>query len=371
MSKANEAQSETFLIDQAIAWLKGRLPSTWTVECSRSDGSGYAAPMLTVQGGGCHRQVAVEARSSLSPREALNLLPRLAQTLQSMAGRAPVLIVAPWLSARTRELLAERQINYIDLTGNALFQLDNPAAYVETFGANRNPQPKSRGKAQLRGAKAARLIRALADVRPPYGVRELAAASGLTPGYASRLLDTLYRESLVERSSRGAIESVDVPGLLRRWADSYDVFKTNGATTFIAPAGVDDLLLAVGDRPDHPSTPVITGSIAASRLAPVTAPATLVAYCRGTSELAKTFELLPADEGANVILLEPFDPIVWERTSKEIGLRFAAVSQIAVDCLTGNGRMPAEGEALLEWMQADEEKWRLPGLESPPARDRS
>jgi hypothetical protein len=37
-----------------------------------------------------------------------------------MTGNAPVLIVAPWLSARTRELLAERGINYIDQTGNAL-----------------------------------------------------------------------------------------------------------------------------------------------------------------------------------------------------------------------------------------------------------
>ena len=30
--------------------------------------------------------------------------------------------------------------------------------------------------------------------------------------------------------------------------------------------------------------------------------------------------------------------------------RYVAPSQAVVDCLTGTGRMPAEGEAVLEWM---------------------
>ena len=30
---------------------------------------------------------------------------------------------------------------------------------------------------------------------------------------------------------------------------------------------------------------------------------------------------------------------------------FAAVCQVAIDCLTGFGRMPQEGEALLDWMR--------------------
>jgi hypothetical protein len=55
--------------------------------------------------------------------------------------------------------------------------------------------------------------------------------------------------------------------------------------------------------------------------------------------------------------------VAWERGSSEKGLRFAAPSQVAVDCLTGNGRMPAEGEALLEWMLANESEWRAESLQ--------
>ena len=40
------------------------------------------------------------------------------------------------------------------------------------------------------------------------------------------------------------------------------------------------------------------------------------------------------------------------------GIRYVSPSQVVVDCLTGNGRMPSEGEALLNWMLANEQEWR-------------
>src|SRR5437016_6365542 len=52
----------------------------------------------------------------------------------------------------------------------------------------------------------------------------------------------------------------------------------------------------------------------------------------------------PCRDGANVLLLEPFDEVVWERTRDEAGLIRVAVSQCAVDLLTGTGREPAEAE---------------------------
>ena len=282
----------------------------------------------------------------------------------TMGGNVPLLVVAPWLSKRTQELLAEQEINYIDLTGNALLQLDSPALYLQTVGESRNPAPKERGRAQLRGAKAARLIRLLADVRPPYGVRELAEAANLAPGYVSRLLDTLYREALIERSPRGPIERVDIAGLLRRWAGSYDVFKANESAMFVAPQGVDHLLPQLAADPGAGTRIAITGSFAATRLAPITSPALLIAYYDAPALIGRDFGLLPTEEGANVALLRPFDQVVWLRTPIEDGLRYAAPSQVVVDCLSGNGRMPAEGEALLAWMQANEPEWRADSLEA-------
>lgn len=315
---------------------------------------------------GTFTTIAVEEKQAVSPRSVLGLLPPLAQAARRLSGNVPLLVVAPWLSKRTQELLGEQEINFIDLTGNALLRLDNPAFYLQTVGAERNPEPKERGRAQLRGAKAARLIRLLADVHPPYGVRELAEAAGLAPGYVSRLLETLYREALIERSPRGPVESVDIAGLLRRWAGSYDVLRTNEAAMFVSPEGVDRLLPRLAADPGAGTRLAITGSFAATRLAPVASPALLMAYHDTPASIARDLGLLPAEEGANVALLRPFDQVVWLRTPVDAGLRYAAPSQVAVDCLSGNGRMPAEGEALLEWMLANESGWRADSLHSIP-----
>ena len=362
---AKSADRRNTLVDQAVFWLEERLPRGWSVESAPLPLSDSTAPpdeKISLRGpNGTITSVAVEERQSLSPRGVIDLLPQV-RTARNMGAHLPLLVVAPWISKRTQELLAAQELSYIDLTGNALLRIDNPPFYLQTEGSARNPAPKERGQARLRGAKAARLIRLLADVRPPYGVGVLAEATGLAPGYVSRLLEALYREVLIERSPRGPVERVDLGGLLRRWAGSYDVFETNGAQGFISAAGLDELLGGLRGDPAIAARLAITGSVAASRLAPVTAPAMLLAYCDSPADVATRLDLLESDEGANVILLQPFDPVVWERSSSVGGLRFAAPSQVTVDCLTGNGRMPAEGEALLGWMLANETEWRAKTL---------
>ncbi len=361
-------EEETSLSDQAIAWLQDRLPRGWTVELGAEgsvDPTGapldsrffLKAPNQTISA------IAVEERESVTPRTVLSLISPRVQTARSMGAHLPLVVIAPWLSERTQELLAEQDLGYIDLTGNALLRIENPPFYLQAKGAERNPAPKERGQAQLRGPKAARLIRLLMDVRPPYGLGELAAATNLTPGYVSRLLDTLNREALIQRPARGPVESVDLAGLAERWAGSYDVFTSNKALSLIAPSGPRAFMESVA-RPD-PSEPrlVITGSFAAGEMmAPITAPALLLAYCEHPNVLASEPGLLRSEEGANVILLSPFDPVVWKRTSFHNQLTYAAPSQVVVDCLTGNGRMPAEGQALLKWMIDHEAAWRASSL---------
>ena len=206
---ANLASKEIEMVDAALAWLRERLPAAWAIERSRqanvgesSELAGRGTTIALRSPGETFTTFALEARRSLAPRDVDRLLPEVTRVIRELAGNIPILIIAPWLSERTQGLLASRDINFIDLTGNARVALDNPALFVSSTGATRNPKPSPRGQARVRGPKAGRLVRLLADVRPPYGVGELAAASGLTPGYVSRLLDTLDREGVVERSRR-------------------------------------------------------------------------------------------------------------------------------------------------------------------------
>jgi len=64
------------------------------------------------------------------------------------------------------------------------------------------------------------------------------------------------------------------------------------------------------------------------------------------------------DSGANVLLIEPFDKVVFERTMRFGELVTVAPSQVAVDLLTGPGREPSEGEELLRWMKENVDAWQ-------------
>lgn len=364
---ANALKPEDDLVNAAVAWLQQSLPANWEVGRSQGTLSGTEDSALDTAielraSNGTSTTLAVEARRAFSPRDAELLFSGLARSLRALARHVPVLVVAPWLSRRTQELLGAESINYLDLTGNARIQLENPALYLKSVGAERNPAPAERGRARVRGPKAGRLVRLLIDARPPYGLRDIAAAAKLSPGYVSRLLDALDREALIDREPRGPVRSVDVPAVIRRWAQNYDIFKSNDAAGFLAPAGPAAALERLA-RIEHAGRVAITGSFAAVRRAPVAAPAFLVAYCDDVTAVAAELGLLPADTGANVALLRPFDPVVWTRTDRDDGLTYVAVSQVVVDCLTGNGRMPAEGEALLRWMSEEETRWRAASLD--------
>jgi hypothetical protein len=365
----NSTAEETTYAFLAVSFLRDILPSNWQVEAVKQ-ATLAAAPSSTADWllrltapNGTGATLPVEERKALSPREASTFLPPIAQRVRLMSGGLPLLLVAPWLSRRTQELLAIQDVNYIDLTGNVFLSLGNPPLFIKTEGAARNPHPKQQGRMRFRGPKAGRLIRFLLDVAPPYTAKQLVAATGLTPGYVSRLLDALHGEALLERPERGPVESVDVANLVRRWAEAYDVFESNETLKVIAPAGSKALLQELKVRRPQDSKLVVSGSFAATAMAPITAPALLIGYCDKPAELAQEFDLLPSDEGSNVILMKPYDQVVWQHAPFHGGLSYASPPQVAVDCLTGNGRMPEEGEALLDWMVDHEPAWRASSID--------
>ncbi len=360
--------SDAGLLRAGLERLQAILPAGWEVQLSGSEVAGElsvrADTVVSIRaqsgGGG---QVIVGARQHLTPRGVEELTRGPAEALRRQY-QMPLLVVAPVLSARTRDRLRQAGICYVDLTGPAFLTLASPGLHVELAGPSRAaPARPASGRPTLRGPRAGRVLRLLTDVAPPYGVGELARAAGVSVAYTSRLLDGLDAEALLTRGRRGLVAAVDWAGCLRRWAEAYALLRTHTGVGAIARHGVPAVLDALRAQAGPWA---ITGSYAAVRLAPVAAPALLVVYAADPTALLEPLQLLPAADGHDVVLLRPADRFVYARAQRTDGLRYAAPSQVALDCLTGPGRMPAEGEALLTWMAEHAAAWQVPALAALP-----
>jgi hypothetical protein len=89
-------------------------------------------------------------------------------------------------------------------------------------------------------------------------------------------------------------------------------------------------------------------------------------YVDGAEHAAEALEVVPAEAGANLWLLEPYDDVVFERTQslpftpapEKFTVTAAAPSQVPADLMTSPGRGPQEAEALIQKMTGTENAWR-------------
>ncbi|MCC7105343.1 MAG: hypothetical protein IT307_09395 [Chloroflexi bacterium] len=306
---------------------------------------------------GARGTVLVEAKRRLDPR----MVPLAAEQLKRWgagATDAAGMVVSSYLSPRTRVGLADAGLAYADATGNLRLSLERPALYIETEGAASDPWARSVEGPPLRSLKgpgAARMVRALCELRPPFRVDQFVSSAGSSRGTVARVFELLDREGLIVREPRGPVTEVHWADLIRRWAEDYSFVRMNRARTFLEPRGLPALL----ERIRGLSAPyAVTGSLAAAQVAPIAVPRLATIYASDVTETVANLKLRPAGTGANVVLAEPFDVVVFERTWKRDGVSYAALPQVAVDLLTGPGRSPSEGEELIRWMREHESEWR-------------
>lgn len=298
------------------------------------------------------------------------LLPRVS-LMRRLSKDAAVLVIAPWISPQTRSLLSRWDCGYIDLTGNISFRMNRPAIVIETQGSPRDPRPRTAGgRRGLSGVRAGRLVRVLADVRPPYRAAELAEVTGLSGAYVSRLLEVLEEEGAIRRRNR-AVARVDWEALLRLRAAETSLLRPGRFVGFLSSNGSDSLIGRLREHQELLASLALTGPLAAVAVAPLAVGGQVMLYAteETTARLVEGQGLFPVNQGADVLLIQPPDASVFAGVRQVNGLPHVALSQLVLDSLSGPGRLPAAGEAVLNYMRDHEEKWRLGdlgGIEFPP-----
>lgn len=341
-----------------IALLQKRLPRGWMVAAKAIPARMAPMPdfLFELAGPrGARVQLAAEVRAYVEPKDAARLWELCESYAKVFGDKVVPVVFSPFVSVSTRERFKELGIPYADPTGNLRIVSSRPAVYLETEGAERNPNKETRRVRSLKGPKAGRIVRALCDLPPPYGVRKLASETGIDPGYVSRVFDLIEREDLFEMGLLGEIKAVRWRKLIERWARDYSFLRSNRTLACLEPRDLDGLPARLASAAGRAA---LTGSFVAASVAPVAPPRLIAAYVDSPEEAAQSLGLRVAESGANVLLVQPQDPVVFDRVSERNGVPCVALSQAAADLLGSPGRGPAEAQALLDWMEAHESAWR-------------
>ncbi|MGV9778739.1 hypothetical protein [Streptosporangium sp. NPDC003464] len=298
----------------------------------------------------------MESKQVVERRDTATLL----QQLDACTGEIPDshgVVVSRYLSPPVRKRLSDVGLSYADATGNVHLNVPRPGLYIADRGADHDPwRGPGRPRGTLKGAPAAKVVRALLDHDRSWAIRQLVDFADVSTGSTYRVIDFLEGEGLATRNSSGAVVVPDWVALLRRWSEDYGFVRNSRVTRWIAPRGLSNLTQRASGSPIQYA---VTGTLAAATWAPYAPARSAMIYAADAEQTAQLWDLRPADAGANVMLAEPETDVVFTRTVVDAsGLTIAAPSQVAVDLMTGPGRSPSEAEELIEWMIRNESSWR-------------
>lgn len=358
--------SERQILEQCLEHLRRHLPPLWVVrEATEPSTANLVDAGVTLRSpGGETLHLIMHTRRTLVGRD-LGLVAGSFEGVQHRWPRAVPVVAASYLSPTVRDRLRAMSLSHVDTTGNLWLAASEPGVFILTQGATSDPwRGPGRPRGTLKGAPAARVVRALLDFSQPWKIRDLIEHSGASVGATYRVIEHLEREGLVARTDTSVITVPSWRALLEAWAHDYDFFRAGHVSTYLAPRGLPWLMhrLAEGDGIRY----AVTGSLAVPPDAKYASPRAAMIYVESASAAREAWDLRPTETGQNVLLCEAVGAAALQRARATndpdldaAGHVFLArPAQVAVDLMTAPGRGPEEAQALLDWMERNERAWR-------------
>jgi hypothetical protein len=269
---------------------------------------------LLLRGGKRQRWI-VEVRTvPLEPRTAQVMVMLLRELLAQLDGTYGV-VMAPYVSPASADILARGGVGFVDLSGNC--RLVSGPLFIERSGFP-NAHARKAGLRSLFTPGAERVLRAVLDPTcqgRSWTVRELAHESfpGVSIGQAHKVVKALEGQLHLRRADRGLL--VVEPGkLLRAWAAGYRAGR-NRPTAYYSLLDQDELRRRFGAairQAGKGGGGALASYSAAAVLSPAVRQPRFFAYWRGDrAMLEEVLELKPVGGGENVVVYEPYDEGVF------------------------------------------------------------
>ncbi len=306
--------------------------------------------------GNLRKELVIEVKANGEPRIAEQGISQLRQVLRRRPGAYGV-FAAPFISERSRELCKSEGFGYVDLAGDSFLQFGS--VLIDREGAA-SKSKEQRGLRSILAPKATRVVRALLlSPDQPAKITRLAKMCEMSPAGVYLVAQLLESKGYVTREKDRSVRVTEPGRLLQDWAENWSIERNGVSRYFSFGRGSNDVIadLAKSARGQGIEY-ALTGLAGAYLVAPFVRSDAVWTYVKGDSErLVKALDLRPVSSGANLVLLNPYDPGVFQGAREISGVRVVSDVQLYVDLLKFPGRGSEQAQQVLEkalpWARAE------------------
>jgi hypothetical protein len=284
---------------------------------SRRD-RGYDGEANFTINGEPHRLI-IECKSSGQPRYVRGAMSQLGPELFRRTSPTQGLIVTPFISPASRAILADSNMGWLDLAGNA--RIAFPRFHLEINKAERDPFATKREQRSLFFPKSARLLKLLLhEPQCSWKVAELAAMASVSVGQVSNVRRALIEREWARAETGEGFQLTQPDALLDAWRDDgvhAPSLVLRGHTLKhgrTLEAAIEGVFTDPSLRDD--SHVLLASHSVARRAAPFARVAGEFFYASpvGIALLNRYLEIAPTDKGENVTIFRPSDEGLWQET---------------------------------------------------------
>ncbi len=294
----------------------------------------------------------IEVKSNGQPRVMHNAALRLKHYVDSSNSDFVPVVMAPYLSARAREVCRREGVGYADFLGNV--HVAAGTIFIDRQVAER-PEPERRALRSLFKPKSARILRMLLrDPERSWRVAELAEEAKVSIGHVSTVGSALRSRGWANMGNAG-LTLTDPDDLLESWADSYEPPNGEEIRRYSHLQG-KVLIERLRSLAMNGGRAVLASYSAADWLVPYVRQQTTYFYAdeAGFNALASGLDLAPAAKGANVVVRIPDeDGVIDDAVEVSSGIFATSSVQTYLDLMNAGerGREGAQHlrDKLLQW----------------------
>jgi hypothetical protein len=292
--------------------------------------------------------ILVQVQKSGQPRIVRQSIFELGDELNRRPGAYGV-VIAPFLSEDSRQMLEKAGIGFVDLAGNCLISFET--IYIQQSGFP-NPFSEKRMLRSLYSPKSERVLRVLlSEPGRVWKLNELASTAEVSIGLASNVKRLLSDREWISSLPSG-LTLINPRALLSEWAQAYRPSRSIAQDYYASLEIVEIEALLAETCQELRINYALAGFSSASRISPMVRYQRASSYANGDlTRLIESRNWKPVSSGGNIRLIIPYDDGVYWDARFVDGIRITSPVQTYLDLQGDPGRGQEAAAAVLRELE--------------------